>query len=396
MASSSNIEDDLPSAPLTPPDCDLRDFKFLPLDVVRLRDSELASNETPEACWAAVLLWCASWHQVPAGSMPDDEMWIATQARYAIRGKIDKAWKGVRSGALRGWIKCSDGRLYHPVVAEKARDAWAGKHRQRHKTECARIKKYNQRHGKGIPFPTLEQFLSTDYSDPVARDVPIMSLGTTTICPEDVQPEMASKGEEQGQGQGKGCVDSAGGPGVAPSLNTSHPLGEAIWDQSPRAEQLAIMMRKTHGMKANSNDAEVLEMARFAVSDQEIAGAVELFRSLKPNETPNVGYIHKMIISARSKAARVAGGTPSGNGFAPALAATSWWNSTEGVNAKGAELGLTMRTDKNEFFRQYKVRVLKSAGPGPWRQAYLKEISREEAEHERVVAYFAKGEEVAA
>ncbi|QHJ01642.1 hypothetical protein GT347_20180 [Xylophilus rhododendri] len=40
---------------------------------------------------------------------------------------MDKAWKDVRSGALRGWVLCSDGRLYHPVVSEKALIAWAKK-----------------------------------------------------------------------------------------------------------------------------------------------------------------------------------------------------------------------------------------------------------------------------
>ena len=60
-------------APLTHARCDLRDFTFMPLDVVRLRDSDLAALESPEACWAAVLLWAASWHQVPAASLPDDD-----------------------------------------------------------------------------------------------------------------------------------------------------------------------------------------------------------------------------------------------------------------------------------------------------------------------------------
>lgn len=72
---------------------------------------------------------------------------------------------------------------------------------------------------------------------------------------------------------------------------------------------------------------------------------------------------------------------------------SSWWQSTEGVRERGAELGLTEQTDKGEFYRQYRVRVLKAAGPGQWRDDYLKEISREQAEHERVVAYFAKGED---
>ncbi|MGF6806274.1 hypothetical protein OKW30_001400 [Paraburkholderia sp. Clong3] len=99
----------------------------MPLDAARLRDSELASNEMPESCWAAVLLWCASWQQVPAASVPDDDMWLAAQTRYVVRGKIDSAWSDVRSGALRGWVKCADGRLYHPVVAEKALEAWLSK-----------------------------------------------------------------------------------------------------------------------------------------------------------------------------------------------------------------------------------------------------------------------------
>lgn len=33
--------------PLTPPDCDLRDFAFMPLDVARLRDSDLAIKLKP-------------------------------------------------------------------------------------------------------------------------------------------------------------------------------------------------------------------------------------------------------------------------------------------------------------------------------------------------------------
>lgn len=113
-------EQQLPE-PMVPEDCDLADFAFMPLDVARLRDSDLAANETPEACWAAVLLWSAAWHQVPAGSMPDNDAWIAKQAGYALRGRIDPKWKRVREGAMHGWVLCSDGRYHHPVVAEKPR-----------------------------------------------------------------------------------------------------------------------------------------------------------------------------------------------------------------------------------------------------------------------------------
>lgn len=184
--------------PLTPSDCDLQDFPFMPLDVARLRDSDLASDESPESCWAAVLLWAASWHQVPAASIPDNDNWIAKQAGYAQRGKIAREWAGVRLGALRSWILCSDGRLYHPVVAEKALDAWQAKCEQRWRTECGRIKKHNQRHETDIP---LLDFVSwTKAGRPQGQPLPV--LGDSKKKIEDMDGDKASKRKGEGQGQG--------------------------------------------------------------------------------------------------------------------------------------------------------------------------------------------------
>jgi hypothetical protein len=145
------------TTPLTPPNCDLRDFQYMPLDVVRLRDSELVTASTGEEFAAAVLLWCAAWHQVPAASLPDDDRQLSSLAGY---GRAVKEWAKVRAGALRGFVKCSDGRLYHPVVAEKAREAWDAKLQQRYRTECARIKKEAQRHNVSPEYPTFEAWVS--------------------------------------------------------------------------------------------------------------------------------------------------------------------------------------------------------------------------------------------
>jgi len=188
-----------PQPPLTQPGCDLTDFPFMPLDVARLRDSGLAANETPEACWAAVLLWCASWHQVPAASIPQDEHWIARTAGYGQRGKIDQAWKRVREGALRGWVTCSDGRLYHPVVASKAIEAWGAKLRQRWSTECARIKKHNERHeGSSVQRPTFEEWVSLGC--PQGHPLPVP--GDTGEVPSGSPDILGSKGQGEGQGEG--------------------------------------------------------------------------------------------------------------------------------------------------------------------------------------------------
>ncbi|WP_242183251.1 HNH endonuclease [Sphingomonas sp. CARO-RG-8B-R24-01] len=111
-------------APLTSADADLQDFPFMPLHVARLRDSDLAAEAHPEACWYAVLLWSASWHQVPAGSLPAGE---AVLARLCGLGRDVKTFRRHRDDAMRGWIECSDGRLYHPVVAEQVNSAWSEK-----------------------------------------------------------------------------------------------------------------------------------------------------------------------------------------------------------------------------------------------------------------------------
>ncbi|WP_436312985.1 hypothetical protein [Variovorax sp. LjRoot84] len=173
----------------------------MPLDVARLRDSDLASDESPEACWAAVLIWAASWHQVPAASIPDNDNWIAKQAGYAQRGKIAKEWAAVRPGALRGWVLCSDGRYYHPVVAEKARDAWKSKLEQRWKSESARIKKHNQRHGTSIPCLEFDAWIDAGRPQGQQLFVPGDSADLLGDKPKDSGSKR--QGERQGQGQRK-------------------------------------------------------------------------------------------------------------------------------------------------------------------------------------------------
>lgn len=105
----------LPPAPI-PADASLQHFAEMPMDFVRLRASTLAATGDPADNWFALLLWGAAWHQVPAGSLPDDD---AQLAYLAGLGRDVRAWRKRRTGALRGWVKHDDGRLYHSVVTEK-------------------------------------------------------------------------------------------------------------------------------------------------------------------------------------------------------------------------------------------------------------------------------------
>ena len=111
-----------PPAPLIPPGTNLRSFPFMPLDVTRLRESDLAAIATGDEFRAAMLLWCAAWPQIPAGSLPDDDKTLAYLAGF---GRNLEAWSKCRAVAMRGFILCSDSRLYHPVICEKVIDALA-------------------------------------------------------------------------------------------------------------------------------------------------------------------------------------------------------------------------------------------------------------------------------
>jgi hypothetical protein len=159
------------TAPLVPPEVDLQDFPFMPLHVARLRDSDLAAESSPEACWYAVLLWAASWHQLPAASLPAND---AVLARLCGLGRDVRTFKRHRAAALRGFVLCDDGRLYHAVVAEQALASWDRKLQQRWRAECGRIKKQNQRHGADEPTPTFEDFVASFTARPQVRpeDVP--------------------------------------------------------------------------------------------------------------------------------------------------------------------------------------------------------------------------------
>jgi len=114
--------------PLTPADCDLRDFGFMPLEIERLRRSKawLLAKREPSLAFYLLNIWASSFHERPAASLENDDDVLADAATCPL-----DQWPKARKRILRGWIKCSDGRLYHPVVAEKALEAWIEKLGQR-------------------------------------------------------------------------------------------------------------------------------------------------------------------------------------------------------------------------------------------------------------------------
>ncbi len=90
---------------------------------------------------AALTLWWAAWNQKPAGSLPDDD---SALCRLADLGRDVKTWKTLREKALHGFMKCSDGRLYHTFLCRQALIAWEKRVKERERKANYRAKKQGQ------------------------------------------------------------------------------------------------------------------------------------------------------------------------------------------------------------------------------------------------------------
>lgn len=121
---------DLPE-PLVPPDTDIAGLSAFMLDTQRLFASELWALSTGEEFKAAVALWGRSWQQSPPGSLPNDERLLAAFSGAGAR------WKKVRAMAMRGFVACSDGRLYHRTLCEDVLRAARKKEERRLRTAAA-------------------------------------------------------------------------------------------------------------------------------------------------------------------------------------------------------------------------------------------------------------------
>lgn len=133
------MPDDLPQ-PLTPPDCDLRGLEWMPLYGHRLFASDFDAHASDAEFRAALSLWWSAWNQVPAASLPDDEV---TLCRLAGLGRDLASWRAVRERALHGFTPCADGRFYHRALAELALSAWDRRLKDRKRKERWRERSRN-------------------------------------------------------------------------------------------------------------------------------------------------------------------------------------------------------------------------------------------------------------
>lgn len=196
----------------------------MPLMVTRLRKSKawVKARRNPALGFYMLNLWMFSWHEVPAGSMEDDDDVLADAAMCD-----PSKWGKVREDVLRGWVKCDDGRLYHPVVAERVLEAWASKVERKERNDHDRDRKAAERLERQEHFSALKaKGIHKPWNTPIAelrKAVQDLSSGQVADTSTPVHDQsLLRKGEGQGEGEGQGNLNSgtdvpAGSAGKAPA-----------------------------------------------------------------------------------------------------------------------------------------------------------------------------------
>lgn len=267
--------------PLTPADCDLRGLPYMPLDVIRLLDSDMFAEATGDEFKAAVALWCKSWTQIPAGSLPNKDAVLAHLSSA-------KNWKRVKAGAMRGWILCADDRWYHPVVSEKVMNALPGREEFNSKKSAEAERKARERDDRKVLFEFLKSHgvvpewnVSTKALRGMAAQHQSQELlGHVTDAARDMSQHVTvCKGERREREEE---VED-----LTPTPETPAP------DDSPSPSAvgaLCIAMRK-FGINANPGDLTLRKLADDGVTVETMQAACELAKNSKPNESIGPAYV---------------------------------------------------------------------------------------------------------
>jgi len=286
-------------APLTPADCNLRDFQFMPMDVARLLASETWVLGTGDERAAAMTLWLESWRQVPAGSVPTDDRMLAHLSQ-------SKAWKKVRAHALRGWVEASDGRLYHPVVAEKVLEAWIEKLAFSLSGSAGNAKRW------GIEIETAgirERVIAAcDMLRALAPQSKTLKKKAVLIIAAGSPPDQNPSPPESPPDDPNASPPDRKGYFIRDKLDSLEPKGSnPAPDDSPTPSAvgaLCIAMRAS-GVMAQPADPRVMALADQGVQPETVTAACEEAKRAKPGERIPPGLVIAILERWAREAAAV-------------------------------------------------------------------------------------------
>jgi hypothetical protein len=322
------------AAPLTPEGCDLRNFLRMPLQVGRLLDSNtwIEAADDPRVGHALMSLWAASWGQVPCGSLPDSDA-VLTRLSLCPSGE---EWQRIKARALAGWVRCSDGRLYHPVVSEMALECWLSK-------LAARLKggRGNAvQHGTALDEQGLLAQIEQAHALLTALNPMSEALGKAAVLlrgrparkPRGSAPDGAGQSGRQGQGADTGAagVNAAAHAGVAAGAHA----GVYAAANPLRTQQRTLLRTQVRAQQRTQGKGRDLSP----------------LPPLQQTPVDNFGGPDNPDPRRRP----------------------GWWDSRSGVEAVGVWLQCgrwdesASQLGRGEHWPAYQGRVLRAAGDGPW------------------------------
>ena len=301
---------------------------------------------TTEQHGAYLLLMMDYWRNGPP---PNDDATLAQITRLS-----PAAWKKNKATVLRFFAE-ADGLLHQKRINQELQACQTRKDTAVAKATLAAEKRWGKKPSANASgdAPSMPQALPGEVPEQSPSSSP--SPTTTSLSGDVTHSGTAGEGNHA----------------------TSHLLNQQTGEENPRPVQLRILLR-SHGMAVVSDSAEVLDMVRAGVTDKEITETVDVFQVKKPGEKPNARYILSMITTAREKAARAAAAAVATGSSAPTPAAPAamWWRSNEGIAAAGSDHRVTWKKGQGEHFYDFKVRVFKAAGEGPWRDELMADLLR--------------------
>lgn len=245
-------------APLVPPEVDLRGLDYLPFFGNHLFGSEFNARCSDAEWRAGVTLWWAAWNQQPAGSLPDDDLALC---RLADLGRDLKLWRKIKDNALRGFVLCSDGRLYHRFLCKQVMVAWEKRVQERERKRKWREKRHGQ---------------DADGDGDKDRD---------------------ETGTRVGTGQGRNGLVPSDGNGRDVTGRDVNTIGskERIGRDTTPAVDLAVALRALGVPDANGSNPVVLGWAEQGITVAQAQEACRIAQQDRLKPRPSVRYLDPIV-----------------------------------------------------------------------------------------------------
>jgi hypothetical protein len=346
-------------APLTPPDCVLRDFQFMPMDVQRLLKSDTWVLGSGDERAAAMTLWLESWHQVPAGSLPKQDKMLAPP--FPGQFEVEKG-QGTRFARLVGSVR-------RTTLSRSRRRKSFGSVDRKLSNSISGANGNAKRWGVDIDTRQVrEQFsLAVSMLHDIApqsktlkkKIVVTFGMGSPPESPpeRDLLSPPESSGDRKGQGQGQGLLTTkASGSGESTVHGREHaravaPLPLPMRETPPLSDdpavQISVMLRRLN-VDAPFTHPAVIDWASAGIPHEVLQAAVEKARKRRGKADVElhanylVGIVHDIL-------------NPPEKATTPAAPPSTWQNSAKGIERKGKSIGLEQ--GPNELIRDYAARI---------------------------------------